>query len=121
MQGDDDGAGILLNRFFRGQKRQETLPVARHEPERPAKPKFGDVNRDARKANERKSTRTPRQREHRAQRTAVINFRCTEELRDSVEAAAQAMGITRTDLIEQGIAIMLRRQARGKKTGETDA
>jgi hypothetical protein len=121
VQGDDDGAGILLNRFFRGQKRQETPPVARQEPDRPSKPKFGNVNRDVRKANERKSTRTAKQREHRAQRTAVINFRCTEELRDSVEAAAQAMGITRTDLIEQGIAIMLRRQARGRKTGEADA
>jgi hypothetical protein len=121
VQGDDDGAGILLNRFFRGQKPLQTPPVARQEPDRPVKPKFGDVNRDIRKANERKSTRTAKQREHRAQRTAVINFRCTEELRDAVAAAAQAMGMTRTDLIEQGIAIMLRRHERSQKTGETDA
>lgn len=121
MLGDDAGANILLNRFFRARNPSEAPADARIEPERPAKPKFGEVDREARKANERKATRTPRQRAHRAQRTAVINFRCTEELRDAVDAAAQSLGITRTDLIEQGLAIMLRRRERSRKTGETDA
>jgi hypothetical protein len=121
MQGDDAGDGILLNRFFRAQKPSEAPAGLRKEPERPASPNFGKVDREVRKANERKSTRTPQQREHRAQRTAVINFRCTEELRDAVETAAKEMGITRTDLIEQGIETVLRRHARGKKTGEADA
>jgi hypothetical protein len=121
MQGDDAGDGILLNRFFRSRTPLAAPADARKKPSDQAKPLFGEVDREVRKANERRATRTPKQREHRAQRTAVINFRCTDELRDAVDAAAKEMGITRTDLIEQGIEMMLRRHARGKKTGEADA
>lgn len=70
---------------------------------------FGTKGRDEieeRKANERKSTMTPKQRARAGrERTVTLNLRTTEEMSALLSAIVKAAGegATKTDIIERGI------------------
>lgn len=101
----DQYAGTVAARWFSENLGGDTLVAPKSE-------------RSTRKKTERRSTRSqPGQ----VEKDTVINFRTSSRLRDEIDAAAKAAGLTRTALIEMGIDLALKQLARQGRKGDGDA
>ena len=75
---------------------------------------FGRIDpavRSARKARERKSTRTPKER-RRLTRTEVVNFKTTPEMRQLLRDLASENKVTMTTVFEDGLRLYAKSKGR---------
>jgi len=114
----DDFENVLMNRFsnsFGAPKRVPNDDAA--SPATPPPPSFGNVDREARKARERRIARTPAQRQARAAtRSELVNFKTTIETYAMLMQVAAERDTTMTAIIEEGLAVIAAKHAKAVGT-----
>jgi len=118
----DEFSGTLMSRFLSGghakPKTEQTASApATAVPAAPAAAprEFGKVDVKARKKRERRTTRTPKERERKVEKTKLINFKATDALAAELEALAVRLGTTKTAVIEMGIGLVRKSIEKGER------
>jgi hypothetical protein len=82
----DDHADVLMQRFASG---------------------YGQIDRTQRKEREHASTLRPQERERAAAaRSKLVNFKTTQTMHVFLKSLADEMGVSMTEVIERGIALV---------------